>query len=153
MRALWTTNPFDGLSFHPKPLQQPHPPIFIGGGVRHSAARAAALGDGWLPMSATLDELEAGIEVLHRELTARGRPTEGFPIANKLPAYEASGRATAHARQSGASAVATLNGDALRTLDYVERAQGLGVTHLWVELPVADRVGAAEQLADLLCLA
>jgi alkanesulfonate monooxygenase SsuD/methylene tetrahydromethanopterin reductase-like flavin-dependent oxidoreductase (luciferase family) len=49
MRMLWTTDPatfegewvrFAGASFHPKPAQRPHPPIWIGGSWRHSALRA-----------------------------------------------------------------------------------------------------------------
>jgi probable F420-dependent oxidoreductase len=161
LRALWTSDPctFEGRwlslreqSFHPKPVQQPHPPIFVGGGVRTSVARAAALGDGWLPMSATLAELEAGIAELHRELRSRGRATAGFPIANKLPAHETSARTARHARRSGASAVPALNGDPARVQAYVEEAEGLGVTHLWVELPAGDRLRQAEGMARVLGL-
>lgn len=35
--------------FLPKPLQKPHPPIWIGGNSRRAVRRAAELGDGWHP--------------------------------------------------------------------------------------------------------
>jgi alkanesulfonate monooxygenase SsuD/methylene tetrahydromethanopterin reductase-like flavin-dependent oxidoreductase (luciferase family) len=40
----------------PRPVQQPTPPLYVGGGVLASARRAAAIGDGFLP-SALDDEL------------------------------------------------------------------------------------------------
>jgi probable F420-dependent oxidoreductase len=33
----------------PKPVQEPHPPIIIGGAFPHSARRAIRYGDGWVP--------------------------------------------------------------------------------------------------------
>ncbi len=59
-RTLWTEDKpafhgkhvrFDGLKFHPKPVQHPHPPIWVGGESRAGRRRAGRLGDGWYPMS------------------------------------------------------------------------------------------------------
>jgi alkanesulfonate monooxygenase SsuD/methylene tetrahydromethanopterin reductase-like flavin-dependent oxidoreductase (luciferase family) len=36
----------DGLAFEPKPVQQPHPPIYVGGNSK-AALRRAARFDGW----------------------------------------------------------------------------------------------------------
>jgi probable F420-dependent oxidoreductase len=58
MKAIWTTNPasydgrfvrFDGAEIFPKPLQKPHPPLWVGGWTEAAMARTARLGDGWLP--------------------------------------------------------------------------------------------------------
>ena len=58
-RALWTQdNPrFDGkyirfadIMFTPKPVQKPHPPLWIGGESPPALRRAAKLGDGWYPI-------------------------------------------------------------------------------------------------------
>jgi len=56
MKALWTTRQpsfagrfhrFAGLDFSPAPVQDPHPPIWIGGSSGAAMRRAATLGDGW----------------------------------------------------------------------------------------------------------
>jgi probable F420-dependent oxidoreductase len=58
-RALWTmaTPRFDGryvrfadIVFAPKPKQQPHPPLWVGGESGPALRRAARLGDGWYPI-------------------------------------------------------------------------------------------------------
>lgn len=41
-----------GHSVLPRPLQQPHPPFWIGGNSRRAMRRAVELGDGWLPFPA-----------------------------------------------------------------------------------------------------
>jgi len=41
-----------GHTVLPRPLQRPHPPIWIGGNSRRAMRRAVELGDGWLPFPA-----------------------------------------------------------------------------------------------------
>lgn len=40
---------FSDVAFEPKPLQRPHPPIWIGGSSMAALRRAARVGDGWSP--------------------------------------------------------------------------------------------------------
>jgi probable F420-dependent oxidoreductase len=58
MRAIWTkTKPeysgefvkFGPMMTWPKPVQKPHPPVLVGGGLPYGARRALAYGDGWMP--------------------------------------------------------------------------------------------------------
>jgi probable F420-dependent oxidoreductase len=42
---------FDPIFSWPKPVQRPHPPIYIGGDGEAALARVAAHGDGWMPHS------------------------------------------------------------------------------------------------------
>ena len=58
-KELWTSdNPsfqgkycsFSDISFLPKPVQKPHPPIWIGGESPPALRRAARLGDIWYPI-------------------------------------------------------------------------------------------------------
>jgi probable F420-dependent oxidoreductase len=58
MRAIWTqAKPeyhgdfvrFGPMMAWPKPLQKPHPPVLMGGGMPYGARRALAYADGWMP--------------------------------------------------------------------------------------------------------
>ena len=60
VRELWTAKEpsfsgkyyrFPPSIFLPRPVQQPHPPIWIGGNSKHAIRRAAELGNGWHPTS------------------------------------------------------------------------------------------------------
>jgi probable F420-dependent oxidoreductase len=57
------------VAFRPKPVQRPHIPIYIGGNGEPALRRAAALGQGWLPLFQSPDELGPKIARL-RELRA-----------------------------------------------------------------------------------
>ena len=58
MKELWTQDEaefhgkyydFPPVRCNPKPVQQPHPPIFLGGHAPNVLKRIAAWGDGWMP--------------------------------------------------------------------------------------------------------
>ena len=58
MKALWTQEEasfhgefvnFDPVWCYPKPLQQPHPPILLGGETDHTLKRVVEFCDGWFP--------------------------------------------------------------------------------------------------------
>ena len=67
MKILWSEDApsyagdfvrFDDVQFEPKPVQHPHPPIWIGGNSP-AAIRRAARHQGWMPWLITPDELPA----------------------------------------------------------------------------------------------
>ena len=94
-KELWTEDEpvfqgkyyqLSGSGFRPKPVQKPHPPIWIGGHTGPAIRRAAKYGDGWLPIGlrppAILEpeELAGKIDRL-RVLTARaGRPENAVKV-------------------------------------------------------------------------
>jgi probable F420-dependent oxidoreductase len=58
MRAIWMRSKpeyhgkfvdFGPMMTWPKPIQKPHPPVLVGGGLPYGARRALAYGDGWVP--------------------------------------------------------------------------------------------------------
>ena len=58
MRTIWTEETaeyhgefvdFGPMMTWPKPVQQPHPPVIVGGGLPYGARRALAFGDAWMP--------------------------------------------------------------------------------------------------------
>ena len=67
LKELWT-NPtptfkgerfsFSDVTFSPMPVQQPHPPIWIGGRSRAGARRAAKYGDFWHPVQIPANEVK-----------------------------------------------------------------------------------------------
>src|SRR5438067_9388358 len=72
-KALWTEREprFDGefyrvadVGFEPKPVQKPHPPIWVGGNTTAALPRVVALGGGWHAMSKTPDELRGSLAEL-----------------------------------------------------------------------------------------
>jgi probable F420-dependent oxidoreductase len=87
MIELWTADQprFDGtwvrfedVAFDPKPVQQPHPPIWIGGNSKAAMRRAVRHG-GWYPWLITPDELPAHLDHLH-SLPEFGERTEPLDI-------------------------------------------------------------------------
>jgi probable F420-dependent oxidoreductase len=50
---------FDPMLPGPRPVQQPHPPIHVGGGWPHGARRAIRYGDGWIPLAGRGDDAAA----------------------------------------------------------------------------------------------
>jgi len=67
MQAAWTGTtvrrdgpfPVGGNTMFPPPVQQPGPPLWIGGNSGPARRRAVELGDGWIPMPS--DEAEAAV--------------------------------------------------------------------------------------------
>lgn len=94
MKALWTQPRssysgefvrFDGVIAYPKPVQRPHPPVFVGGVTRPALRRAARLGDGWYGWKLTPAELDDCLTMLDEELAAVGRTRDGFKLYLGLP--------------------------------------------------------------------
>jgi probable F420-dependent oxidoreductase len=84
IRALWTGDavthpgphyPLTNARIEPKPVQKPHPPLWLGGWGELALRRAARLGDAWIPgPTANLQKLLDGKQRYARELAAAGRP-------------------------------------------------------------------------------
>ena len=79
MRTIWTQDKpvfhgsyvnIDGLLTDPKPVQKPHPPIWVGGESGPSMRRAARFGDAWYPIGSNNAHL---LDTLPR-LDRRHRP-------------------------------------------------------------------------------
>jgi len=90
IKQLWTqeevyfegeTYRVRGLKIEPRPYSQPHPPLWLGGWGDLALARAARLGDAWIPgPTASLSKLLDAQSIYQRNLKALGvdpatRPT------------------------------------------------------------------------------
>ena len=137
-KAMWTQEVasyhgqfvnFDQIVSRPAPLQDPHPPILVGGSGPKVHDRVLAYGDGWFPNRIPPDEaMIARVEELQRrgEGSGRGPIPVTLQIPPKDPAvlerYEAAGVTRAvHMLRAGDAAEA---GSAERKLDeWTERIQ------------------------------
>lgn len=92
LRAVWANEraSFEGecwrfrdVVIDPRPLQTPHPPLWIGGRTPAGLRRAVALGDGWIGAGATsLAAFREHAATVRELAAAAGR--EDFPIAKRL---------------------------------------------------------------------
>lgn len=94
LRALWTQEKasykgslynFQDACLQPKPVQRPHPPIWIGARTPVALERAARIGDGWIAAgSSSIEEFANQSRVLRAALIAAGRDPAVFPIAKRV---------------------------------------------------------------------
>ncbi len=95
MKAIWTEDEaefhgdfvdFDPLWSWPKPVQQPHPPVIVGGNGPGVRDRVLEYGDGWMP-NASRGRVREGIDELTRRASEQGR--EPIPVSIFGPRPEA----------------------------------------------------------------
>jgi probable F420-dependent oxidoreductase len=91
VRALWRDTPasfkgrftqFERVSIDPKPVQQPGPPIWIGGRSDAALARAGRVGDGWVSYVVTPARYAQSVEKIRASAAAHGRSLDGFTPAH-----------------------------------------------------------------------
>jgi probable F420-dependent oxidoreductase len=89
LKAIWTTDPveFHGKYFHvpksiiqPKPVQKPHPPIYLAANSPSALKRAATLADGWNPVAVPIDGLKQITSQLKNMVREAGRKPEDFKV-------------------------------------------------------------------------
>jgi probable F420-dependent oxidoreductase len=91
MKAIWSEDEasyrgryvnFDRIWCWPKPVQQPHPPILVGGNGPRVLDRVVAFGDEWMPNRVSdIDAMIARFEELDRRAQDAGRAPVGVTIA------------------------------------------------------------------------
>ncbi len=102
-RELWTKdNPhfagkyvkFANVLFEPKPVQKPHPPIWVGGESGPALRRTARLGDGWYPIGTnpqhrldSMKRFQAGVERLRRLTREAGRDPAKVALAYRVTSW------------------------------------------------------------------
>lgn len=90
MKKLWAKDEaeFTGSIYQlerswawPKPIQKPHPPIFLGGAIgQKTANHIAEFCDGWMPLGRYSD-IEKGLALINSTAEKIGRDLSGFEIS------------------------------------------------------------------------
>ena len=129
MTALWTKDPvaYDGIYYHvpesfvgPKPVQKPHPPVYVAGFGQYTLDRAVKYGQGWNPSGMpTFEWLEGMIKQLHETAARAGH--ESMEVV-----FRAFTVVLDQSPQERQPLVGTL--DEIR--EDVKRLRDIGVTHL-----------------------
>jgi probable F420-dependent oxidoreductase len=152
LRQAWTGEPFgaDATVIRPRPVQQPHPPIWVGGNSMAAMRRAVAYGQAWSPMPSpasaartlgtpgieSADELSVRVQRLHAMAAEAGR-TDRVDVA-AMP-----------------TTLSGFRGDTpwqpAPVLDEIGRLREAGATALVIDVPEADWDNSVDRLtADVL---
>jgi probable F420-dependent oxidoreductase len=137
VRTIWTENKpeyhgefvnFAPMMQWPKPVQSPHPPVLIGGGFPHGARRAAAYGDGWMPLGARGWDVAQTLPKFRKMVEQAGRDPGDVPVS--VFGVPANADDIARYRDAGVERITlTLPSDsrdaALEKLDEIVRVTGL----------------------------
>ncbi len=93
MRTIWTEEypsyegefiSFPETEINPKPVQKPHPPVWVGGGGPNSVDITAELATGWLPPFIAPEEYPARIDGLKEKAAEYGRGDVDFDIGTEV---------------------------------------------------------------------
>ena len=152
MQELWTRpdptfngtyTQFSGLVFEPKPVQKPHPPIWVGGHSKAALRRTAEFGAAWHPINRPVEELRAGQAEIARLCHARGRATvPALTLRNDVRISRPGETApkSAHAGRVLAGAPTAL-------VEQIGELAAVGVEHLVCEFLATDGRELEEQMA------
>ena len=108
MKELWTTV---GSEYHgkyydfppvysfPRSVQEPHPPVFLGGMAKNVFKRIIDYGDGWMPNRVVPEDVQKGRATLDELAEAAGRDPKSIivsvfgqqPDADLLKGFEEAG--------------------------------------------------------------
>jgi probable F420-dependent oxidoreductase len=123
----------------PRPVQQPHPPIWIGGSGKPALRRVATMADGWIPQATPLDQLPDDIATILRARD-RVRPGAVPEIGYHLVAYV--GEPTWDLPKG------VMHGSPDRIAEFANTRLGaIGVSHLQVRLFARDAQEHCDQIA------
>jgi len=156
-RRLWTEErpkidgkyvKVDNIVFEPKPVQRPHPPIWVGGESAPSMRRAARLGDAWYPIGSNqknpLDSLaryRAGVARFRQLVAENGRDPAKVSLSYRVKQYGAPvpAKATDGERRLFSGSDADIIGD-------IHALEDLGVTAIDFDF---ERPAEATVIADM----
>jgi probable F420-dependent oxidoreductase len=145
LRALWTeeVTQFDGRFYRvpavrmaPKPVQQPHPPLLLGGTAPAALRRAGRLADGWISGStADLTRVGESIKLVREAARDAGRDPDALRFI---------ARGAVRVRPAGQPDRAPLSGSFDELRGDLEMLAAQGVTEVFVDLNFDPEIGSPD---------
>jgi alkanesulfonate monooxygenase SsuD/methylene tetrahydromethanopterin reductase-like flavin-dependent oxidoreductase (luciferase family) len=161
-KELWTKDSprfegryvkFDNMPFLPKPVQKPHPPIWIGGESPAAMKRAVQFGDAWFPIGSsrshpydTPKRFAAALEKLRQYADEAGRNPKEITLSY-CPLWYA--EAEAQILENGERRAFT--GTFQQVADDIKSFQDLGVENIifGLQAPTLDQtLGRMERIVE-----
>ena len=156
MRVIWTQDKpvfhgkyvnIDGLLTDPKPLQKPHPPIWVGGESGPSMRRAARIGDAWYPIGSnnahlldTLPRLTAGIARIREMTRAAGRDPAAMGVVYRVKRHGQPAPAATDGNRK------LFTGTVANTIEDIAAVKDIGVTAIDFDFEGRDAVKSAADM-------
>ena len=113
-----------GMTFFPKPIQQPHPPIWVGGNSRAALKRAARFGDAWHGIGLTPSEVARKGRTLGRLCADCDRTADEVALTMRATLR------LGESQRTPAGERVPLSGSPAQILDDVRRLHEAGLTYL-----------------------
>ena len=159
-KELWTRDEpaffgrhvqFDKLVFQPKPLQKPHPPIWVGGESKGAIRRAIKYGDVWYPGNNsqtmpldTVERFRLGVSRFSDAAEYAGRHPDTIGLALLVQSFFEWGE---HKTQDG-SARRMFTGTSADMIEDAKALEAAGLQHACLRLggtTLADTIGRIER--------
>ena len=130
---------FSDIKFYPKPLQKPHPPVFIAGASDYAIKRAVELGDGWQPTWVSPGDVKEGISKLETVAAEKGRDLSNFiySVRNRLHIVDADYQANNDNNSESDDPPFLLHGTVSEITKSIKDYKKLGVSHIVLD-PVVE---------------
>ena len=171
IKSLWTQDnttyqgrfyQLDNATMPLKPVQRPHPPIWMGVGHPDALRRAAKLADGWMGAGgSTIAAFGAAVPALRNALAEAGRDPASFPISKRVfiavDDRADAARADMHRwftevyRNPSGTDTACIHGTPEQVRERLEEVAAMGATHLLLN-PVSRYAEQLEALAAIVGL-
>ena len=162
-KELWTNDSpsfsgkycsFSGINFLPKPVQKPHPPLWVGGESMAAVRRAAQLCDGWYPIGSnpqfrmdTPELLSEKIQRLYTEMNKCDREPGDVNLIYRTHDYDLS---SGHNSETDRN---FFTGSADQIASDIRRYAEIGVSYLVMDFgrnsqSLEDVLGSMEDMAN-----
>ena len=153
-KELWTSDSptfegkycrFSNISLLPRPVQKPHPPIWVGGQSRRAMRRAATLGNGWHPVGAIPaaplepEQLAQDLVSLRRYAEQAQRDPSEIDVAMKAPLYDPQLADGPERRR--------FSGEPEQVLQDIQTYEDVGVNHIIFDIRSPDLNETTDRMA------